>query len=402
MKIVFVLIIILFLAFTGYHLTFRSLRLPLFARKFYLTGIEFLFLGFLLGPHAMNIMDHDTYVSLQPLVGLLLGWIGLICGFQFEIRMLRRIPSAFLLSGILTGLFVWWCVFSATYLVLTLFFTFGRVEDVLVAITLASTASCTSHTGLALFRRDTAAKRIPVIRLLGYISSLDGLVGLIIFGLAFLFWPFLGTEPAPPVSYGEVGHTLWAMTGVSAGLLLILSLLIAKRRDTEELVLIVIGIAVFGSGTALVLNISPLFTCFCIGVCVVNLSREKERIFDMLVGIEKPIYLLVLFFLGVHLRLDSGLLFGLALLFCLYRYAGKIIAGFLLVRSIPSLRHYPSSLGLGLLDQGGLALAIILDFHVGFQIDLSSMVVSLVLLATVYNDFISPFGLKYLLSEKNK
>ena len=400
MKIFLVLIIILFLAFTGYHLTFRSLRLPLFARKFYLTGIEFLFLGFLLGPHALNIMDSDTYDSLQPLVGLLLGWIGLICGFQFEIRMLKRIPAAFLLSGILTGLFVWWCVFSATYLLLTFYFTFGQVGDILVAITLASTASCTSHTGLALFRKDTPAGKIPVIRLLGYISSFDGLIGLIIFGLAFLFCPFLGSGPAATISYGDVGRMLWVMMGVSAGLLLILSLLTAKRRDMEELILIVIGIAVFGSGTALVLNISPLFTCFCIGVCVVNLSREKERIFDMLISIEKPIYLLVLFFLGVHLRLDSVMLFGLAFLFCIYRYAGKIIAGFLLVRSIPSLRQYPSSLGLGLLDQGGLALAIILDFHVGFQIDVSSMVVSLVLLATVYNDFISPFGLQYLLSDK--
>jgi hypothetical protein len=397
MKIFFVLIIILFLAFTGYHLTFRSLRLPLFARKFYLTGIEFLFLGFLLGPQLLNILDMETYVNLHPLVGLLLGWIGLICGFQFEIRMLRRIPIEFLLSGIVTGLFVWWCVFSAAYLVLTFFISFGRVADILVAIALASSASCTSHTGLALFRKDTAAKRIPVIRLLGYISSLDGVIGLIIFGFAFLFLPFLDSNMVSP---RDVAHMLWVMIGVSAGLLFILSLLLAKRRDTEELILIVIGIAVFGSGTALVLNISPLFTCFCIGFCVVNLSREKERIFDLLISIEKPIYLLVLFFLGVNLRLDSSVLFGLAFLFCVYRYAGKIIAGFLLVRSIPALRKYPSSIGLGLLDQGGLALAIILDFHIGFQLDIASWVVSLVLLATVYNDFISPLGLQYLLSEK--
>ena len=400
MKIFFVLIIILFLAFTGYHLTFRSLRLPLFARKFYLTGIEFLFLGFLLGPQSFNIMDRESYISLQPLVGLLLGWIGLICGFQFEIKMLRRTPVKFLLSGMLAGLVVWWCVFSTAYLVLTWYFSFGRVADILVAITLASTAACTSHTGLALFRKDTAAKRVPVIRLLGYISSLDGLIGLVIFGLAFLFRPLMGSETVPLASYGDVLHMLWVMAGVSAGLLGMLSLLLAKRRDSEELILIVIGIAVFGSGTALVLNISPLFTCFCIGVGVVNFSREKERIFDMLISIEKPIYLLVLFFLGVHLRLDSAALFGLAFIFCVNRYTGKIIAGFLLVRTIPSFRKYPSFLGIGLLDQGGLALAIVLDFQVGFQIEFASWVVSLVLLATVYNDFISPQGLKYLLSEK--
>ncbi|MBW2220568.1 MAG: hypothetical protein JRF40_13950 [Deltaproteobacteria bacterium] len=395
MKIFFVLIIILFLAFSGYHLTFRSLRLPLFARKFYLTGIEFLFLGLLLGPQFFNIMDVETYFNLQPLVGLLLGWIGLICGFQFEIRMLRRAPVEFLLSGILVGLFVWGCVFGAAYLVLTFFFSFSRVANILIAITLASTASCTSHTGLALFRKDTAPERVPVIRLLGYISSLDGLIGLILFGLAFLFRPFLDSGT---VSFHDFFQVLWVMIGVGAGLLLVFSLLLAKRRDSEELILIVIGVAVLGSGAASILGISPLFTSFFIGFCVVNLSREKERIFDMLISIEKPIYLLVLFFLGVNLHLDSGWLFVLALLFCLYRYAGKIAAGFLLVRSIPALRNYPPFLGLGLLDQGGLALAIALDFQIGIQIDIASWVVSLVLLATIYNDFISPFGLKYLLS----
>jgi len=52
MKIVFALLIIVFLAFSGYHLTFRSLKLPLFAREFYLTGTEFLFLGLLLGHNS--------------------------------------------------------------------------------------------------------------------------------------------------------------------------------------------------------------------------------------------------------------------------------------------------------------------------------------------------------------
>jgi len=50
MKIIFALLIIVFLAFSGYHLTFRGFKLPLFAREFYLTGTEFLFLGLLLGP----------------------------------------------------------------------------------------------------------------------------------------------------------------------------------------------------------------------------------------------------------------------------------------------------------------------------------------------------------------
>jgi len=75
MKLFFAFLLIVFLAFSGYHLTFRGFRLPLFARKFYLTGIEFLFLGFLLGPQFFNLLDSATCRGLEPLSVLLLGLI---------------------------------------------------------------------------------------------------------------------------------------------------------------------------------------------------------------------------------------------------------------------------------------------------------------------------------------
>ena len=99
MKVTFALLIIIFLAFSGYHLTFRHFRLPLFARIFYLTGTEFLVLGLLLGPQFLNLMDPETQKGLAPLTALLLGWIGLLFGFQFEIKKLRRVPPGILFRG---------------------------------------------------------------------------------------------------------------------------------------------------------------------------------------------------------------------------------------------------------------------------------------------------------------
>ena len=105
MKIFFALLLIIFLAFSGYHLTFRRIELPLFARKFYLTGTEYLFLGLLLGPQFFNLLDSQTLLGLEPLFALLLGWIGLIFGFQFEIVKLRRFPLEFLSAAIIESLF---------------------------------------------------------------------------------------------------------------------------------------------------------------------------------------------------------------------------------------------------------------------------------------------------------
>jgi hypothetical protein len=60
MKIIFALLIIILLAFSGYHISFKRLRLPLFAREFHLTGTEFLFLGLLMGPLFFNLLDAPT------------------------------------------------------------------------------------------------------------------------------------------------------------------------------------------------------------------------------------------------------------------------------------------------------------------------------------------------------
>ena len=105
MKIFFALLLIIFLAFSGYHLTFKRLKLPFFKYKIYLTGTEFLFLGLLLGPQFLNLLDTQTMGGLDPLSALLLGWIGLLFGFQFEFSRLRRFPEQFLIAGIFEGIF---------------------------------------------------------------------------------------------------------------------------------------------------------------------------------------------------------------------------------------------------------------------------------------------------------
>ena len=63
------------------------------------------------------------------------------------------------------------------------------------------------------------------------------------------------------------------------------------------------------------------------------------------------------------------------------------------------LSSYPPHLGLGLLAQGGLPLAILFDFQQGISCDIATSVVSLALLAVIYNEFLSPYMLVRLLKE---
>lgn len=398
MKIFFAMLIIILLAFSGYHLTFRSFRLPLFARKLYFTGTEFLFLGLLMGPQFLNLLDDQTRQGLEPLGALLLGWIGLLFGFQFEIVKLRRFPFEFIVAVVLAGLIPFAVVFLSVFGTLMFFPGIANSANVVVSLTLASAAACTAQTGLALQAPKHVARRPELIKLLRFISSFDGLSAMLIFGLVFIFRPAIYTETA---WLGVFSSKVLISLGTSAGLLFLYTLFLTRRQEESELVLVVIGMVVLTCGTASMLRFSPLLTNFVIGVCIVNTSREKERIFNILISIEKPVYLLLLVFIGTGWRMDSVWLLALAAVYCLYRFLGKMLGGIVINRFYPGSAIFPPQLGFGLLAQGGLPLAILLEFQQEFPFDFTPAVICIGLLAVIYNDILSSYLLKHLLSKEH-
>ena len=393
MKIAFALLIIFFLAFSGYHLTFRHFRLPLFARRFYLTGTEFLLLGLLLGPQFLNILDTETQKGLAPLTALLLGWIGLFFGFQFEVKKLRRFPLEFFLAASLEGLVTLILVFAGVYLTIFHYFDISRSLTMAVAITLAATAGCTAQTGIVFLSTDMANRNPDVTKLLRFVSSIDGLIPLIIFGLCFFCNPSVDAGGSWLEGFSQ---GILISLAASFGLLLLFAFFVSHRRLEKDLILIVIGMTMLASGLASVLKFSPLLVNFFVGFWLVNLSRDKERIYQILMTVEKPTYLLLLVFLGAYLRFDSFLLFFLGLVYCMYRVMGKSLAGFLVARLTPRLQKYPRHMGFGLLAQGGLSLAILLDFQQTFYSPISKQVISLAVIAVICNEFLSHYFLERL------
>jgi len=394
MKLTFAMLIIVFLAFSGYHLSFRNFRLPLFARQFYLTGTEFLFLGLLLGPQFLDLFDREIQMGLAPLSGLLLGWIGMIFGFQFEISKLRRFPLEHLLAAVLEGVLTLTLVFVPVLLTLHFVAYIPGPMKIAISLTLAAAAACTAQSGLALMAPDCIGRCRDSLNILRYFSSIDGLGALLIFGLAFYFHAPSFSE----VSLTVVGRGILFTLGASVGLMLLFALFVSLRRPVSELTLVVIGMTVLTSGMASALNFSPLLINFFVGFWIVNLSREKERIYQILVTVEKPSYLLLLVFLGAGLQFKSAWVFLLAGGYCLCRLLGKFLSAFLITWLTPGLRRHPPNLGFGLLAQGGLPLAILLDFQQAFRSDITTVVISVSLVAVIYNEFLSPYFLNRLLA----
>lgn len=389
MKVFFALFLVILVAFAGYHLSFRRVGGRHADRRFQLTGLEFLVLGLLLGPLFLNILDADTCRSLEPLSAMMLGWIGLLFGFQFEFPKLRQFPPAFFLASLLESAVTLGIVFTGVWLLLPVFIDMATSVRVATAAALASAAACSAPTGLALLSADILSARSKLVRLLRYMASVDGLLPVLLLGAAFLY-----RLPVLPESVWMGGISVLA---ASVGALLLYLLFLAQRRDIRQLALVIIGLTVLVSGAATLIGFSPLVANFVIGVCLVNITREKEKIFNLLVSIEKPVYLMLLIFLGAAWQLAGIWMILPAVAYAALRFGGKMTGGLAVTRVFPLLRDRPGSLGLGLLEQGGLPLAVLFDFHQGFAGGPAGYAIGFALIAITVNDVFNPYFLSILL-----
>ncbi len=384
----------MFLAFSGYHLSFRKIKLPLFARRFYLTGTEFLFLGLLLGPQFLNLMDAATCQGLAPLLALLLGWVGLLFGFQFEISRIRRIPIEYLGVSLLEGAVTFGIVFAGVVIILPLLQPAGAavsgMVSIIIGLGIGAIAVCAAQTGLALLAPGLISGRSKTVQLLTAVSTVDGLLAMIAFCVLYIYGVEMTEKPL--LFQGPVFGLLACLF-----FLIFFGLMMARRLEDRELVLIVIGMAILSSGAAAMLGFSPLITNFILGIGLVNFSREKERIFRLLMNVEKPVYLILLVFLGVGWQLNSPWLFLLAAGLFLLRVAGKGLGGGVMSWALHPAQKEKLYVGFGLIDSGGLPLALLFDFQQQFPGDPTPYVVSVGLLMVLYNDLFSPHFVSFLL-----
>jgi hypothetical protein len=268
-----------------------------------------------------------------------------------------------------------------------------RISAILI---IAATSAATAQTGLALRNPGTYVKNRKTVTLLRYVSSINGVTAIFILGFAFLFRGSLSDfQLLTPVRISEFMIPILTFIGF----LFLYLLFLIYRKQESELSLIVIGMTIFTSGAAMILNFSPLFANFLLGVCLVNLTRDKERIFELLVSVEKPVYLLLLVFLGGKLQFPETWMFVMALLYFLYRTTGKLAGGYILKVMQRKKNHFSPFLGFGLLEQGGLPLAILYDFYKGFSGEIVSQLVSVVIISIIFNDFLSPILLDRLLEK---
>jgi hypothetical protein len=385
---------LILLALLGARFSFSPRRVPAGYRLLLKTGTHFLFLGFLLGPAALELLSAEALDQLSPLLGLALGWIGLLFGLQLDRSTLKQFPRVFVVLALGQALLTFLVFMGVGFLVADLAGV-GGAGTTMVILGAAATASVTTPAGIAMVSANFMA-RGKVRELLFFIASLDAVVGITALHIAYAS---LHGTPAM-VARGDQPVWFWLAAGpaLAAVCALVFLWLARLRPSREELVLYLLGISALSAGAALQLQLSPLFVGLLAGALISNLNPQWHRIFRLMESWEKPIYLVLLILAGAALRFSTWWVIPLAAGYVLVRGAAKVVTTAVLVNVLSLPFPTPRRLGLGLVAQGGISIAMALSLVLTMSgtdptlggFDAAELLFAAVVLGVVVSELVGP------------
>lgn len=350
-------LVLILLALLGARVSFSNERVPAGPRLLFRTGTHFLFLGLALGPVGLAFLSAEAVVQLYPLLGLGLGWVGFLFGLQLDRETLRAFPRSHHIVAIGQAILTFAIVVA---LAMGAARWAGPEGGQLLALILAAgaTAAVSSPAGIAMVSSNFLV-RGPVRQFLFFVASLDAIVGILALQLTYGYLHQTGVMPG--FEFG--GTAFWTLADLALGLVcgILFLWLMRLRPGREELVLYLLGVSALVGGASLQLQLSPLVASTVMGAVVANSSRDRKRIYRALQQWEKPIYVVLLILAGAQLRPTTLWVLPLGVGYFAIRTLGKLAANALLVRTVPLPFEAPKRIGLGLVPQGGISLAMALS-----------------------------------------
>jgi Kef-type K+ transport system membrane component KefB len=331
-----------------------------FARRFLIiSGAEYLLLGILLGPQVSGLFTADTLRAFAPLASLALGWVGVLVGMQFYLPSLVQVPRRVYGNAFAEALVTLAVVTGTATPVLAWLFDLPPAVAAGPAVALGAIACASTPSGIEVAAR-ALRHRGPVVRQLQYANAIDGMVGVVALGLlACWLHPASGSPPRQPTV------TEWAVITLAIGVVggVLFHLFLGDEHKIDRLFVSVAGSVVLASGTAAYIGVSPLFASMVVGVVLVNTSRNRDDIARVLTVAERPLYFVLLILAGASWRPSAQSAWLLAVVvFLVARAAGKVGGARAATWWSGSTAELGHDWGRALLGQGGLAIALALDY----------------------------------------
>lgn len=331
----------------------------------YVGGAEYVLIGFILGPRVTGLLGAEQVQDLTPIVSLAVGWLGMLLGTYFRLPTLALLAPAQVQIAF-TEAVATFCTALAALLALFHFIAHYAWPDAITqSVTLAAVATLSSPAAVDAFV-DRARIRPPVLPILQLTARIDALVAVVAFGLVLAVFHQGAVAPAvrPPTA------TEWAVinlaVGVASGVLF--HLFLGPRPNVEEgegasrLFVALAGAIVVASGASYYLNLSPLYTNLILGFILANSGSSHRDVTRLLLATERPVYLALLVFAGAAWSPGSIELLFIAPAFVLVRLAARFLGGRVAALNTAAGELRTHGMARGLLAQGGIGVAIAMNY----------------------------------------
>ncbi|MGB9665208.1 MAG: hypothetical protein ACPL25_09885 [Ignavibacteria bacterium] len=389
------LILIVVFGFLSFHFINQKLQKKLL----YLTGLEFLFLGILIGEPFLKfinelfkirmpvLLDREGSLQLRPVIAAILGAVGFSVGLQFRIKELFDYKIEHFKLAINDILFTIILMSSISFLLIHNFFQNILNLESIIANSLIIGISASTFSQAVL---DSIKNKFEVsgdnFNTLQKIPKVNNFIALTFLGLMFAI---LHVGQTSGISITPIE---WFVINIALGLLIgFLFFVFLEREENESKLLIaLLGIIIFSSGAAYYMNFSPLFINMLVGFVIGNAFQSREVLNSIFKKLEHPFYVIILIYAGATFRIDNFWLFILGvILYIIIRMIVKYFNGWLSYQSCFDKSKFSSRIGLGLNTQGIIAITMAVNFQQVYDNPLTNTIFAIVIFSTLINEILS-------------
>lgn len=363
--------------------------------------------GILIGESVLGIVPFEMTASMKVITEVALGLIALTIGSEFSIIKLKLVGKM-VFSITLVQLLFAFCIVLMAMLLIGLELPF--------ALIISAIGTASSPAVIVAVVQSLRAHGTFIDTLYGVVALLDaGTV--ILFGICFTIAAGVMGLSMTNISniqllYGALSEVFVSLViGVLMGFLIHFA--VRNKKRSNEILLIILGIAFTFTAVAIVFHLSPLLINMVAGAVMVNISARHNRVFRILEPMTPPIYALFFILAGSEFKISLLLQSRILMIGGVYiisrtisKYIGVYI-GAALSRSEKTIRKY---LGLCMFPQAGVSLGLILFVQASpvstamtdHQVMLTNTLVNIILLSVFINQLIGPPIAKYAVIKGNK
>jgi len=354
-------------------------RLVKFIKLPNVTG--YLLAGLFLGPHILNILGEETYLSISIVSEMALAFIAFTIGLSFKRSYFRRVGFSPVVIALTQSL-------AAIVLIQGVLILLGF--DKSVAIVLGAIATATAPAATIMVIKQYNA-RGPVTDMLMSVVAIDDAIALIAFGFSItIVKNMAGGDISFLASVIEpLLEVLFAiLIGGIMGLITKIPLYFFKKSGNRLIILIA---SVFLThAIASIAEVSTLLACMMQGAIFCNISADSDSMNDIADNFTPPLFLMFFVISGSHLNISTIPKIGLiGILYIVLRAAGKWFGAYLGAKIMKTPKEIQRYLGPTLFPQAGVAIGLSL-VATNVIPEYSQTITAVVLCATLVYEIFGP------------